>query len=133
MDDECVESPREFAAATGWVQAGSVAQVKVFVVDAQEFRKDWDANGPMVDGLAPAEAVERLKDFQTSLRAKAKWDNFSSGEALLPARDPLPRARKTEKEIEFLTSSTAVDQRHSNHRGLRRHPLDGGQGEYHAH
>ena len=81
-----------------------VAQVKVFVVDAQEFRKDWDANGPMVDGLAPAEAVERLKDFQTKFAPrKAKWDNFSSGEALFGLPVTLyPELEKTEKEIEFL-------------------------------
>ena len=81
-----------------------VAQVKVFVVDAGEFRRDWDANGPMVDGLAPADAVERLENFQTKFAPrKAKWDNFSSGEALFGLPVALyPELEKTEKEIEFL-------------------------------
>ena len=81
-----------------------VAQVKVFVVDAGEFRRDWDANGPMVDGLAPADAVERLENFQTKFAPrKAKWDNFSSGEALFGLPVTLyPELEKTEKEIEFL-------------------------------
>ena len=30
----------------------------------QAFRKDWEANGPMVPGLEPMEAVDRLKKFQ---------------------------------------------------------------------
>ena len=36
----------------------------LFVLDAQEFRQDWEANGPMVPGLDPMDAVDRLKKFQ---------------------------------------------------------------------
>lgn len=41
-----------------------IKEVKQFVVDAQFFRKDWEANGPMVPGLDPMEAVDRLRKFQ---------------------------------------------------------------------
>lgn len=41
-----------------------IKEVKSFVVDAQMFRKDWEANGPMVPGLDPMEAVDRLRKFQ---------------------------------------------------------------------
>jgi hypothetical protein len=41
-----------------------VKEVAAFVQDAQTFRKDWEANGPMVPGLDPMEAVDRLKKFQ---------------------------------------------------------------------
>ena len=39
-------------------------EVAAFATDAKSFRSDWQANGPMVPGLAPLEAVERLKKFQ---------------------------------------------------------------------
>ena len=39
-------------------------EVTAFATDAKAFRADWQANGPMVPGLAPLEAVERLKKFQ---------------------------------------------------------------------
>jgi dynein heavy chain len=41
-----------------------IKEVRTFVVDAQQFRKDWEAGGPMVPGLDPMEAVDRLKKFQ---------------------------------------------------------------------
>jgi hypothetical protein len=41
-----------------------VKEVQAFVQDAQTFRRDWEANGPMVPGLEPMEAVDRLKKFQ---------------------------------------------------------------------
>lgn len=39
-------------------------EVAAFAQDAKGFRQDWQVNGPMVPGLAPLEAVERLKKFQ---------------------------------------------------------------------
>ena len=39
-------------------------EVAAFAQDAKSFRADWQVNGPMVPGLAPLEAVERLKKFQ---------------------------------------------------------------------
>lgn len=41
-----------------------IKEVKTFVVDAQMFRKDWEANGPMVPGLDPMDAVDRLRKYQ---------------------------------------------------------------------
>ena len=41
-----------------------IKEVRLFVADAQEFRSDWEANGPMVPGLDPMDAVDRLKKFQ---------------------------------------------------------------------
>ena len=34
------------------------------MADAQAFRRDWDAGGPMVPGLDPMEAMDRLRKFQ---------------------------------------------------------------------
>ena len=78
--------------------------VKVFVVDAAEFREDWDANGPMVPGCKPAEAVERLRKFsQLFASRKRKWVKYCAGETLfgLPVTQ-YPELEKTEKELEFL-------------------------------
>ena len=37
--------------------------VKLFSVDVVQFRHDFEANGPMVPGLPPHEANERLRRF----------------------------------------------------------------------
>ena len=34
------------------------------MLDARAFRSDWQLQGPMVPGLDPMEAVDRLKKFQ---------------------------------------------------------------------
>lgn len=51
-----------------WLQVGFkrelIKEVRLFVADAQDFRQDWEANGPMVPGLDPMDAVDRLKKFQ---------------------------------------------------------------------
>ena len=41
-----------------------VREVAAFVLDARAFRSDWELQGPMVPGLDPMEAVDRLKKFQ---------------------------------------------------------------------
>eukprot|EP00798_Chlamydomonas_sp_ICE-L_P031303 gene31303-6451_t len=81
-----------------------IKEVKAFVLDAQFFRKDWEANGPMVPGLDPMEAVERLRKFQQMFDVrKRKWENYSSGEELfgLPVTQ-YPELEQTEKEVQML-------------------------------
>ena len=78
--------------------------VKSFVTDVQMFRNDWDTNGPMVAGIPPMEAVDRLKKFDGSFASyKRKWDTYSAGEDLfgLPLTE-YPELVKTEKEVQFL-------------------------------
>lgn len=41
-----------------------IKEVKAFVTDVTAFRADFEANGPMLPGLTPAEAVDRLKKYQ---------------------------------------------------------------------
>lgn len=48
--------------------------------DAQAFWRDWEANGPMVPGLDPMEAVDRLKKFQQMFEVR----HLQAGTALLP-------------------------------------------------
>ncbi|MEW5318622.1 MAG: hypothetical protein WDW38_009830 [Sanguina aurantia] len=81
-----------------------IKEVKAFVVDAQMFRRDWEVNGPMVPGLDPMEAVDRLRKFQQMFEVrKRKWENYSSGEELfgLPVTR-YPELEQTEREIQML-------------------------------
>ena len=82
-----------------------IKEVKAFVVDAAEFREDWDANGPAVPGLDPVEAVDRLKKFTQMFEVRArKWRNYCSGEELFGLTvTNYPEMEKTEKEIGMLT------------------------------
>eukprot|EP00217_Crustomastix_stigmatica_P013603 CAMPEP_0183798542 /NCGR_PEP_ID=MMETSP0803_2-20130417/19119_1 /TAXON_ID=195967 /ORGANISM="Crustomastix stigmata, Strain CCMP3273" /LENGTH=4519 /DNA_ID=CAMNT_0026043227 /DNA_START=42 /DNA_END=13598 /DNA_ORIENTATION=- len=75
--------------------------VKQFTAEAKSFRSDWEANGPMVPGLDPMDAVNRLKAMQALFeQKKRRWDNISSGEELfgLPITT-FPELEKTEKEL----------------------------------
>jgi dynein heavy chain len=44
--------------------------IKKFISDVHVFRKDYEANGPMVDGISPKDAVERLKRFEEEYNVK---------------------------------------------------------------
>ena len=82
-----------------------ISEVKVFVVDAQEFRDDFERNGPTVPGLDPPEAVDRLTKYTQMFEVRRrKWKNYCSGEALfgLPVTQ-YPELEKTESEIADLT------------------------------
>ena len=81
-----------------------VSEVKMFVSDAASFRQDWESNGPMVPGLEPMEAVDRLKKFQQLFDVrKRKWKNYESGEELFGLSiTQYPELEKTDKEIAML-------------------------------
>ena len=90
------------------VQAGFkrdlTRSVKAFITDVAMYRSDWDTNGPMVPGIPPMEAVDRLKKFENSFsNYKRKWDTYSGGEDLfgLPVTD-YPELTKTKKEVDLL-------------------------------
>jgi hypothetical protein len=59
-----------------WVQGGFrkklMAEVAAFVQDARSFRIEWEAYGPMVAGLDPMEAVERLQKFQQPFEVRVQ-------------------------------------------------------------
>lgn len=54
-----------------------IKEVRLFVLDAQEFRQDWEANGPMVPGLDPMDAVDRLKKFQLMFEVRTASQNIA--------------------------------------------------------
>lgn len=47
--------------------------IKDFVSDVQNFRADYTANGPMVEGIPPNEAMERLRRFEDEYDVKQKF------------------------------------------------------------
>jgi len=79
-------------------------EVKLFIVDVCSFRQDFETNGPMVPGLDPMEAVDRLKKFQQLFDVrKRKWINYSQGEELFGLTvTQYPELEKTEKEVMML-------------------------------
>ena len=86
-----------------------VKEVKAFVNDAKTFRNDFEANGPMVPGLAPMEAVGRLKKYQSAFATKKhKWNNFIQGEELFrpPPSPSTPSLRRRSESLSFWTSCT---------------------------
>lgn len=57
--------------------------VKDFSVDVKIFRKDYEQNGPMVQGITPKEAIERLRQFEDKYSIKHNsFKIYRSGEDL---------------------------------------------------
>jgi len=81
-----------------------IVGVNVLVDNVVLFRKDFDENGPMVPGIEPKEALNRLRmqseEYQIRER---KFTSYNAGESLfgLP-HQTYPELEKTKKEIELL-------------------------------
>ncbi|XP_077973667.1 uncharacterized protein LOC120348568 isoform X2 [Styela clava] len=79
-------------------------QLKTFVVEVIQFRNAFDAQGPAIPGVRPAEAVIRLQEFQnrfTLYDAKRKTlDSVQRLFGILPK--PFPELDKTGEELKLL-------------------------------
>ena len=78
--------------------------VQAFITDAQQFRSDFELHGPMVPGIEPMDAYERLKKYQRLFEEKdRKWNTYADGEDLfgLPVTE-YPELVKSKKELELL-------------------------------
>ena len=135
MNVLAVSGRGEPSATPGGFQA-RVAQggENLFIVDVAEFRADWDANGPMVPGIKPLDAVERLKNYKGLFDVrKRKWKSYA-GTAQELFGLPIttyPELEKTEKELEFLsTLYDLVLGGDLHYRRVRRHPVDRCGGEH---
>jgi len=94
----------QIAQLQGGFKRDLIAQVDKFATEVTDFRKEFDAKGPMVKGISPQEAMERLKKYQRLYDDKErKWDTYMAGEELfsLPQHD-YPELKKTKKELELL-------------------------------
>ena len=81
-----------------------IKDVREFQIDVVRFRVGYVANGPMVSGLKPSEAVERLKRFNDELMLRErKLEVYSAGEELFAMRPTeYPELVKTKKELNLL-------------------------------
>ncbi|OQS05067.1 dynein heavy chain, outer arm [Thraustotheca clavata] len=78
--------------------------VKEFQSDVVQFRTDYNNNGPMVSGIKPTEAVERLARFKEMLALRdRKLEIYSAGEELFGMRPTeYPELTKSRKELALL-------------------------------
>lgn len=80
---------------------GLMKDIAAFKIDVQSFYSDFSKNGPLVKGLAPMEAVDRLSRFreETKIRER-KFDLYHGGEDLfaLP-REVYPGFDRVKKDI----------------------------------
>jgi dynein heavy chain len=78
--------------------------VNAFKKDVREFRSQYEKHGPMVTGIPPAQAVERLKRFREEYQVRArKQVIYYLGEDLfgLPHQQ-YPQMDKTQSELNYL-------------------------------
>lgn len=77
--------------------------IKEFKRDVEQFREDFLRNGPMVDGINPNEAVDRLNRFKEENKIRdRKMESYKNGEDLfaLPITD-YPDLIQTQKELKL--------------------------------
>lgn len=80
--------------------------IKEFKADVSNFREDFLRNGPMVDGVHPNEAVDRLNRFKEEYKIRErKMDSYRGGEELfaMPLTE-YPELHTTQKELKLADS-----------------------------
>jgi dynein heavy chain len=79
--------------------------VNEFKQDVNRFRHDYDTHGPMVSGIPPRQAVERLKRFKEEYEVrKRKQDIYHMGEDLFGLQhQQYPKLDQTKKELGYLS------------------------------
>jgi len=101
---KAVQVRNELQGQQGQYKLNLIQAVNSLTIDVKAFRNDFDTEGPMVPGLEPRDALERLRKFteEFSVR-KRKFDSQFAGETLfgLP-HTPYPELMKTEQQIELL-------------------------------
>ena len=83
---------------------GLIRDIRTFVEDVDHFRQDFLRNGPMVHGVEPMVAVERLKRFKEEFKIRErKYNLYQVGENIfhLDATE-YPELKTTEKELKLL-------------------------------
>ncbi len=74
----------EIAKLQGGYKKKLLSDVKVFVVDVVQFRNDYLVNGPMVKGISPTEAMDRLRRYNEEFELRArKFELYSGGTCAL--------------------------------------------------
>ena len=71
MAGECSD---QLTQLQGGYKMSLLKQVREFIADVAKSRESWEANGPMVEGLDPMDANNRLNQFKPIFDAKrTKW------------------------------------------------------------
>eukprot|EP00760_Papus_ankaliazontas_P001566 PhM_4_TR10512/c1_g1_i1/m.53321/K10408/DNAH; dynein heavy chain, axonemal len=99
-----IERTQDVASIQHMLRIEFMDSVKKFRVDVLVFYNDFVANGPMVSGIRPAEAIERLKRYQRVFADKARrFASLQVGEEMfgLP-RKTYPELAKISKELDLL-------------------------------
>lgn len=82
---------------------GLIRDIRLFVDDVYHFRQDFLKNGPMVQGIDPKDAVERLKRFKEEYKIRdRKFGLYQTGEeifALAPTK--YSDLQLTDKELKL--------------------------------
>ena len=75
--------------------------VKELVKDVADFRADYEKNGPMVEGISPKEAIERLKRFDEQYEVREQQFKINKkGEELFGLQcQQYPALDKTKAEL----------------------------------
>lgn len=84
-------------------KTGLVNDIAAFKADVQQFYSDFTKNGPLIKGLAPMEAVDRLSRFREEAKIRErKFDLYHGGEELfaLP-HQAYPGLEKVKKDIKL--------------------------------
>lgn len=83
---------------------GLIRDIRAFTEDVALFRRDFLSHGPMVQGVEPMIAVERLKRFKEEFKIRErKYNLYHVGESIfhLEATE-YPELKATEKELKLL-------------------------------
>ena len=92
------------SAVQGTYKKQLIWDIREFGMDVRNFRKDFEENGPMLEGIKPSVAVERLKKFKDELSLRErKMEIYRGGEELFAIRPtPFHEVTKTRKEINLI-------------------------------
>jgi dynein heavy chain len=99
----CESRTEELSKAQTKFKRNLLRDIKEFKTDVINFREDFLRNGPMVDGINPNDAVDRLSRYKEEFKIRQrKMESYSGGEELfaLPLTD-YPDLIQTEKELKL--------------------------------
>jgi dynein heavy chain len=102
---ESEQRQEEFTGKQSEYKKNLIKTVNSFKNDVHEFRKAYETRGPMVQGIPPREAVERLKRFKEEFEVRGrKQEIYYLGEDLfgLPHQQ-YPQLDLTRKELGYLS------------------------------
>ena len=82
-------------------KVGLLKDISDFKSDMKQFRLDFKKNGPLVQGIAPMDAVDRLSRFKEELKIRErKYELYHGGEEIFALSfSEYPDLQKTKKEI----------------------------------